>query len=105
MMAVNLGAGEDTSTQSWHREGSREMFLGDFEVNPSGWGEGRVSKAFSSSELWPLLWTLRSFGSRAAEESPEALCLVDVSLWRGEQGLHETRSWLAAGGCSDCSRS
>jgi len=45
MMAVNLGAGEDTSTQSWHREGSREMFLGDFEVNPSGWGEGKSEQS------------------------------------------------------------
>lgn len=78
MMAMNTGAGEDTSTLSQHCEGSRETFLGDFEATPSGWGEEGVRKAFSRSGFWPLLWALQSFWSRAAEESPEALCLVDM---------------------------
>lgn len=61
MMAMSPGAGEDTSACGGPCEGSRETFLGDFEVTLSGWDEERVRRAFSSSGFWPLLWVLMPF--------------------------------------------
>lgn len=41
MMAMNPGAGEDTSARGRHCEGSRETFLGDFASQSQRLGRGK----------------------------------------------------------------